>query len=282
MPKAPPKPARSAPVGNSDRKPKTFRVVSSSRDSRGQRILMYGGYGRGKTSLAAMAPRPVFMDIDDGTARTKNWRDSTEIQVVEGVESFYDIRDALQSHELWADADTVVIDNITVAEKLAEQYVFDTVKVGDRRATSMESYGYGKGYLHLLEAMRLLMQDFDLLLRAGKNVVVLAQESVANVANPDGADFLQAGPKLHHDKKWSIRGDYCEWADSVLRIDYLNRNVQLRDVKDRAGKAKGDHTRAVFAQGAPHFEAKPGLLTEPIVSFEGPDDDSLWQLMFGE
>lgn len=249
---------------------------------RGFRVLCYGEEGMGKTSLAALTPHPTFIDIDDGTARTRNHRDGEPINVVNGVESFADLREALHAPGLWDNTDTIVLDNITVAEKWAHLYMFETIKTEKgQRARSIEDYGFGKGYVHLVETMRLLLQDFDKHVRAGRNVILLSQESTITVSNAEGTDFLQAGPALHHSQKNSVRAEILTWVDAALRIGYLNRSVQTDNVNAKTGKAVGSNDRAIFTMGQPSFKAKPGgTLSEPVVSFEGPDDDSIWQMLF--
>jgi hypothetical protein len=186
----------------------------------------------------------------------------------------------------------VVIDTGTALELLAIQHVVATVphEKSSIKIEHIEDYGYGKGYNHLFDAMRLIFQDLDTLVRRGKNVIVLCQQCPVVVANAAGANYLQDGPKLYapgpeSKQSFTVRGYACEWADHVCRIDFLNQQVVGSRIdttgKEHAGKIKGTDQRAVFVmQSDPSFFAKTRTLREPVIAFENQADDSLWQMIF--
>jgi len=288
-PTLPAAPGRSAPV----RVAKTFRVEPWVAKGEGEKIILVGTSGVGKTSLAAMAPEPVFIGLDDGARKIGDPRTGKPVLHIPGVESFDDLRDAIRTPSIFTGRKSVVIDTITKAEELAEPWVLANYKTEKGNVPkSLEHYGWGKGYKHLQEAMRLLQQDFDILIRQGINVILLAQESAITVPNVEGADFLQAGPKLTHTKQFSVRLDYQEWADHVVRIGYMDTTVVATDGA-KAGKlvnTEGATQRAIFTAEARHFFAKNrGVLNRetgirealpPVISFENPADDSFWQILF--
>ena len=153
-------------------------------------------------------------------------------------------------------------------------------------ATSLEAYGYGKGYKHSLDTMRLVLQDLDSLVRRGVHVVLLAQEAAVKIANPEGLDYIQNGPKLHHNNQHSTRLEICEWADHVFRISYHDMTVIAEPTGSkepaRKGKVSGEAQRAVYTANALHFFAKSRTVDEPVVSYENKEDDTIWQLIFGD
>jgi len=250
----------------------------------GEKIVIYGGSGVGKTTLAAMALNPRFIGVDDGGRKIRDPRTNEPILHIAGAESFEDVRDALHQNDLFPNGSTCVIDTFTVLETLAEPFMFDTIKhEKGQTVTSIEGYGYGKGYTHLFETMRFILQDCDSLVRRGVNVILICQRAAIKRANPGGVDFLQDGPKLSHptSEKNSVRLHVCEWADHVVRIDYFN--TQIRADKDaKVGKIVGDTERAIFTMPEPHFFAKTRTLTEPVIAFSDPTDDSLWRMLFPE
>jgi hypothetical protein len=139
-------------------------------------------------------------------------------------------------------------------------------------------YGYNKGYQHLYDTMKLILQDCDGLIRRGKDVILVAQSTPHNIANPGGEDFLREGPRLYSGKNANIEALYCEWADHVFRIGY-----QLLTV-DKKKKATGTDTRAIFVHPEPHFRAKSRTLGPEyaVVTFADPTDDSIWKFLSGE
>jgi hypothetical protein len=288
-PKAPPPQAKQTPT----RPAKTFQVATWDGAGEGQKIIAYAPSGRGKTTLASMAPDPVFIGLDDGGRMVRNPITGEAINRIAGIEQFEDVRDALHQPGLFATAKTVVIDTGTVLELLAMDYVVRTIpheKGNQVPIHRIEDYGYGKGYQHMFDVMRLIFQDLDALVRQGKNILILCQQCPIVVANPGGANFLENGPKLYHPgpeskQSFTTRGFACEWADHVLRIDYLDQRVYGARVdkegKEHAGKATGSTQRAIFTMPAdPSYFAKTRTMTDPVISFSEPKDDSLWQILF--
>lgn len=276
MPKTPPPPK--TPI----REPRNFSVVEWSGAGEGEKVVIYGESGKGKTSIAAMAPSPVFIGVDDGARKIRDPRTGAVLKAISGIRDFNDVRDAINQHGLMDGYETLVIDTATKVEELSEPYIFDHYPLPRDAPRSLEGYGWGKGYRHSLEVMRLFFQDCEGLIHKGVNVVLLCQEASATMPNAEGLDYLQAGPKLHHSKQFSTRLEVQEWADHVLRIDYLDTRVSAASTSATKGKIiSRDTTRGVYTQAARHYFAKNrDLTTEPIISFETAADDSLWRFMF--
>jgi hypothetical protein len=280
---APPK-IRSKVAPPVAKKLKTFSVGSWNAGNEGEKVVVYGRSGIGKTTLAALTRKPVFISVDNGLIALADDKGvprhpitGEEIPVISNIETFEDIRAVLQQPGLFKDYDTIIVDNLTKIESpFCEQYLFDNIlhergnKVG-----SIEGYGYGKGYRHLRDAMLLLLPDFDALVRAGKNVVLLAQNSACTRTNPGGEDFLEDGPRLYHSKakeENSVRLPFCEWANHVFKVDYYTFKVEEK-------KIAGTTDRAIFVQPEVYFIAKTRTLKDPVVSFENQTDDTIWQAL---
>lgn len=260
---------------------KTFKVEEWGGEGEGEKIVIYGDSGMGKSTLASTSPKPAFIGLDDGGRKLRHPKTGAVLHGIPGVRTFQDLRDALAQTTLFDDYETVVIDTITKVEELSEPWMFANYKT-DKGATvkSIEGYGWGKGYRHSLEIMRLIFQDCDVLVRRGLNVILLAQSAPAVIANAEGLDYLMDGPKLHHTKQCSTRLEIQEWADHVLRVGYLDTTVEGADKATRGKIVSSDTTRAIFTQAARHYFAKSRTLREPVISFSEPGDDSLWQWMF--
>lgn len=282
----PPKPPSKTPPPptKSTRKVKKFSTAPWTGQGEGEKIVLYGSSGVGKTTLASMLPSPVFIGLDDGGRKIRNPKTGEPVVHVVGIHTFQDVRDTLHQINLFPKNSTVVIDTVTVLENIAEPWIFENIKHEKGGiVTSLEGYGYGKGYTHLFETMRLIIQDLDALVRRGVNVCLICQNMAVKRANPGGLDFLEDGLKLSHSfsEKTSVRLHFGEWADHVLRLGYYDTVVV--GAKDATmGKVSGDSQRAVFVMPEPHFFAKSRTLHEPVVAFETPDDDSIWAMVFGE
>lgn len=285
-PATPPKMPSTKPAPASAHKPKVFSVAPWTDEGQGEKIIIYAPHGNGKTTLASMAPNPIFIGVDDGGRKIRNPKTGQPVNAIPGVETFRDIRDAVGQHDLFPVGSTLVLDTITKTEVLGEHYTFETVKTeGGKTATGIEDYGFGKGYRYLTETMRLLLTDLDALVRKGVNVILLAQQGQATVANLAGTDYLEDGPKLYNSKNGTgVRSEYCEWADHIFRIGHADVSVTKANAKATKGKVSGSTDRVIFTVKELHFVAKSrpidGYNLPAVISFENQKDDSLWQYVF--
>jgi len=257
----------------------------------GEKILIYGETGMGKTTLASMAPNPVFIGLDDGGRKIRHPKTGELLWRIEdangnGPETFEDVRVALDTC-LTLDCDTVVIDTITLLQSpIAEDYIFRTVPTRDdknrasKKAETIEDYGWGKGYKHLWDAMRLPILPCEKLTNVNKNIIVIAQLMCHKLYNDAGQEYLKEGPQLYHsEKNWSILKTWTEWVDHIFRIRPLDKRV-LKDNK----KAISSTERVIDTFGDNTFYAKnrgDALGGQPV-SFKTKDDDSLWTLLFNK
>jgi hypothetical protein len=276
-PRAPAPPPPPAPVPSATLVPKrSFTAVPWTGGDEGEKVILYAPSGMGKTTLAAMAPDPVFIGIDDGGRKIPNPRTRQPVLHVPGVETFADVRAALQSDVFDAHR-TSVIDTATMLQHWALPHMFATIPhEKGQRVTSIEGYGFGKGYRHLFDLMHMILSDCDRLVRQGKNVILLCQEAAVSETNTAGENYFKSGPSLHHSDKASVRKDYIEWADHVFRIGWANASVEDKKITPVS-------SRAVYTQPDATFEAKSRGTTftdAPVVAFERPDDDSLWRYLF--
>ncbi len=261
-----------APKANTMVPAKNFKIEPGERESDGKAILVHADSGMGKTTLVSLAPKPVFVGLDNGGVGIKTYRR------VDGVDTFLDVRSALQA-PIYDDYETVVIDTVTVLEEWAEKHVLDTITNDHgERMSSIIKYGWNNGYRHLYDTMKLILQDCDALIRKGKNVILVAQSTPHSIPNPGGEDYIRQGPRLVNRKNANIEAMYCEWGDHIFYIGYQFLNV------DKNKKATGDGSRAIFVHPEPHFRAKSRTLglDKAVVSFADPADDSIWKFLFEE
>lgn len=286
-PKSPTKTTPTAPT-------KKFKVEPWTADNEGEKIVGYGDTGLGKTTLFSMMPNPIFIGLDDGGRKIVNPKTQQPINRVPGVETLDDVRAALHQVDLFAAGSSCVIDTVTLLEQRIEAYVLDTIPLpkGGGRAKNLKAYGWNDGSSHVLDVFRLILQDLDALIRRGVNVGLIAQEQAVTVANAEGLDYLQACPRLHHDRQYSLMKQVCEWADHVFRVGYLNTVIRAEGDRVTGKIAPNQNTvRAIYIGGAQHYQAKSRTLAKfaseegeliECISFEHPADGSLWEFIFGE
>lgn len=196
------------------------------------KAVIYGVEGVGKTTFASHFPKPLFLDLDRGSARM-------EVDRINTIENWEGLSGALA--EILADKtlpySTIVIDTADMAAKLCTDYV---CKVNGHKK-SIEEFGYGKGYVILAQEFATILVQATSLVDAGYNVVFLAHAMQRIVTKPDDTgSYDHWEMKLPGKGNNSLGGMLKEWADLLLFADY---NVIIRKGEDGKGKAAGGQRR---------------------------------------
>lgn len=272
----PKKPAPSLPTKKTLNK--QFTIAAWAGAGEGEKIIVYGVTGKGKTSLVRLLPNAVFIGADPGGSKIRNL-DGTPLNRVPNIESFQDVRDALHSN-VFEPADNIVVETITDVEQWALTYTLATIpkpkSQGGGLAKNIHDYGYHEGFSHWCDTMSLLFSDFDRWVKKGKNIILTAQETTIKWKTSGAEDFLMSAPELHHSRTASTLLTYLRWADHIFRIDYTNTFV-----KD--GRAQPTTERAIFIKGDATFFAKSRTIPTKydVIEFKSPKDSSIWRLLFG-
>ena len=231
--------------------------------------MIYGPAGIGKSSCAALAPRPVFLDLEQGTS-------AMDVPRIDGLETYADVRACLQS-SVFDGYDTLVVDSGTKLEELIPAHVMATVPTERGQIPErLQDYGWGKEMGHIYDAFLLVLQDLDRHVRAGRNVIMIVHDCTNDVPNPAGENFIRFEPRLQSPKsgKASIRHRAIEWADHVLWIGY--------DVNaTKAGKGIGGGTRRIYPTERPDHVAKSRTLPDAPIIYDSATDGAVWNLIFG-
>lgn len=268
----------SSPVASFDAAPQQLPAdyfqISSGRALGAQRCVLYGPGGIGKSSLAALMPgKNLFIDLEGGTNELDVKRIGRD-----RVPTFAHFRALLMSPIVSA-FDNIHIDTGTKLEELALAHTLATVKheKTGQLVSSIEGYGFGKGYQHVYDTFMLALADIDRLVERGKNVTLICHDCVADVPNPAGDDFIRYEPHLQAPKsgRASIRNRVVQWADHVLFVAY-DVNVT------KEGKGQGGGTRTVYTAERPTHIAKSRRLGGEPVLYEHAGDDTIWQHLFAK
>jgi hypothetical protein len=217
---------------------------------RAQKTVLYGAEGVGKSTLSAQFPNPLFLDLEGGTAHL-----SVRRLTRDELPDFATVRTAIREvAQAGTDAvGTVVIDTADWLEQMAAEAVIAREAGG--KFTSIEGFGYGKGYTYLREELTLLLADLDRCIRAGQHVVLLAHSRIARMELPDSPAFDRYELKMSKQVTPLIK----EWADLLM---FGNFKTLVQD-----GKAVGGKKRVLYTERTAAIEAKNRLGLEPVLEW---------------
>ena len=210
--------------------------IIKGKQQRAQRVVIYGVESVGKSTFAAQFPKPLFLDIEGGTAHL-------DVDRVD-IDSWKQLGECIADVSK-TDYGTVVIDSADWAERLA---VEDLLAANKKQ--SVEDFGFGKGWIMAAEKMSRFLGALDRLIDAGKNVVVIAHSKVQRVEPPDIlAAYDRYELKLSKQSSPLVK----EWADELWFFRF-----KTKAITNDGGKAKGigGKERVIYTTHSAAYDAK--------------------------
>ena len=168
------------------------------------RLLIYGTEGIGKSTLAANAPRPIFLQTEDGLGELACDKFPLAANVDDVLAALAEL--ASERH----DYQTVVLDSLDWLERL----IWDAV-CREYRVNSIEKAdgGYQRGYVHALSHWRQVVDALNTLrLGQGLAIILIAHAKVEKFEDPEAATYDRYSPRLHKHAGALL----TEWVDAVL------------------------------------------------------------------
>jgi hypothetical protein len=222
--------------------------ITKGKQTRAQRVVIYGVESVGKSTFAAQFPKPLFLDIEQGTSHLDvdrcdigNWKQLTD-SLTECRSSEYK---------------TIVIDSADWAERLCIEDLLATTK-----KTSIEDFGYGKGWVMVAERMARMLSSVDALIEVGKNVVLIAHSKIHKFEAPDAlAAYDRYELKLSKQCSPLLK----EFADELW---FLRFKTKVSTTDTGRGKGIGGKERIILTTHSAAYDAKTrsGLAEElPLV-----------------
>jgi hypothetical protein len=208
------------------------------------RLLVYGVNGVGKSTFAAAAPSPLFLDFDSrldhlGVARLtpKSWDETREV-INELCKGGHDYK-------------YIVFDTLDHMEELIHKAVCE--KHGK---ASIEDFDWGKGYTFVLAEWRRLCVGLDKLRAAGLNFILLAHDTVRTVVEPGSEAYESRVMKLRGNKGNVPSTLLCEKMDLVGYAHF--DDIITVDKKARRTRMVSGDRILTFAH-SPAYQTKQGI-----------------------
>lgn len=226
--------------------------ITSGVLNRPQKVVVYGPEGIGKSTFASRFPEPLFLDIEDSTSQL-------DVKRIQGINSWEMLLSLISQINQERPCKTVVVDTADWAEKLCIQHVCAVNK-----KNSIEDFGYGSGYVKLLEEFAKLLEALNLSVKAGINVVLNAHAQIRKFEQPDEMGAYDRWElKLNKKTTAQTAAVVKEWADALLFVNYKTMVV------DNNGKKKGvGGKRVMYTQHTSTWDAKNRWGLPMEVSFD--------------
>jgi hypothetical protein len=214
-----------------------FNIIEG-KEQRPKKIVIYGPEGIGKSTFASQFPDPLFIDTEGGTSNldvrrikcNKSWNEL--IAIVKEIHANPHI------------CKTVVLDTADWSETLCTNAVCEKY-----RKNNIEDFGYGKGYVYLVDEFARLLTLLDQLIEVGINVVITAHAKPRKFELPEEqGSFDRYEMKLSRQVAPLIK----EWSDALFFVNYKIYVVTTDTNKKKAQGGK----RVLYTTHNPTYDAK--------------------------
>lgn len=211
------------------------------------RILIYGTHGIGKTSIAAGAEAPVFLQTEDGLgmldAPTFGLLRTFD-EVMQAITALY-----TEPHEF----KTVILDTLDWLEPMVWA---EASRINGWQ--NIEQPGYGKGYIAAMDVWRQLLEGLNALRDdKGMAIIMLAHCDIKKFESPESEPYDRYIIKLQARASSLIQ----EHVDCLLFANYRvsivrDKITPIGKKEDGRARAIGGGGRVIYAEERPAFLAK--------------------------
>lgn len=217
-------------------------TVTSTRQAKALKVVVYGPEGIGKTTFANNFPQPVYIDTEGST----NFIDGQKLPDPTSWTMLLEELEYLKSTS--GIARTVVIDTMDWAEALAKQHL-----MAKNNWDAIDASSYGTRYVALADEIGKFLNKLSELVELNYNVVLLAHSETKKHELPDelGA-FDRYVLKLERRDASLVK----EWADMILFANF--KTTVITDSKTNSKKATGGQ-RVMYTTHKPTWDAKNRL-----------------------
>ncbi len=234
-----------------------FQPVKANAEWQPQRILLYGTHGLGKTTFGATFEGAILLRTEDGASNVDidtfpmvvkdSYDDEGRLARGSGYNTIINMVQWLlsESHQY----KSLVIDSLDWTEPLIHSQT-----CAAKGQDSIESFGYGKGYIEADAPWLNLMNWLEHLLKVKQmNIILIAHSEIKNFAAPDTEPYDRYQIKLHK-RAFAL---WQEWVDMVLFCRYrtvIERTETGFNQEKRRGTGTGE--RLIHTEERPAFLAK--------------------------
>lgn len=222
-----------------------LNAITTGKQSKPARIIIYGQEGVGKSTFAANAPNPIFIQTEDGLGEIE----CASFPIAKNLDDVMESIAELGSND--HDFKTVVIDSADWLEPLIHRAVCEEYGVDSLHKAAG---GFNRGFEKAVDKWADLCAALNWLRDTkGMTVVLIAHSKIKAFNDPENPAYDKYMLRLH-DKAC----DYLmEWADAVLfatRKMIVAKNGDGKNQAQAIGKSGGE--RILRTTASPACSAK--------------------------
>ena len=233
--------------------------IKAGRSTKKPRTTIYGDSGLGKTTFSCSAPSPIVIMTEDGLGQI-------DVPHFPLAKTFDDVLSAIGTlYTEQHDFQSVVIDSLDWLEPM----VWAETCLAHGK-DSIESFGYGKGYIEagaywrqFLDGITALRDDRDMW------VILIAHSQIIHYEDPLTAAYDSHSLKLHKRAAALVE----EFSDVIgfaalktLTIDEKKDSFTDKDAKRTRAKTTGE--RLLHLAPSPAFTAKNRYSLPPVMPLD--------------
>ena len=200
------------------------------------RILFHGAEGVGKTTIASKFPAPIFLQTEDGCP---SGLEINSFGLIDNLRICAPAMGALASEQ--HPFRPVVTDSLDATQELIWH---DASR--SQGWSSIESPGYGKGYVIVNSWWNDILKGFDFLRRErGMIVLLLAHCAIETINDPRAASYTSYQLRLHKRARGLVQdwGDVIGFLASDLHVQSEDADSAIRAIAPMADRNVGCTSR---------------------------------------
>ncbi len=235
--------------------PITLANIKRADPPKAPRIMLYSVAGLGKTTFAASAPAPIFIQTEDGLG-------GIEAATFGVLKTFADVMEALESlrtedHDFY----TLAVDSLDHLEPLIWAQACK-----DNKWPDISSVPYGKGYVAAVDYWRAFLNAVDALRdEKGMAFIGIAHAKITKFEGPEHEPYDRYGPKLHKDASALVQ----ERMDCVLFGNYKVSTTRTdAGFNKKVVRGMGSGERVLYTEERPAFIAKQRYGIPPVIALD--------------
>lgn len=239
-----------------------LNLVKYNDEVKPPRMIFYSFHGQGKSTLAASAPKPLFIPFEDGLDELR----PASYPLCKSYSSLISYLKEIYSEK--HDYQTLVLDTLDALEPIVDQQVKDEFHI-----KSLSDLNFGEGWNQVVKKFVIIANSLDKIrIEKRMNIIILSHAVIEHVKNPLGIDYDRFKLRVR-DKNANV---FADWAEMVGFLHSpVETNIEVGAFGRETVKGIGGMQRVLSTYESACFNCKNRFgITEdiPIPMVNGYDN----------